>query len=67
MKNQKGKIVDIQMNGDDDFQINLDMELLYTEGRELIRDLLVVLQTFKSSGCLERGNKFYAEYSEVSE
>jgi DNA-binding protein YbaB len=43
MKNQKGKIVDVQMKGDDDFQINLDEELLFSEGRELIRDLLIVL------------------------
>lgn len=55
------------MNGEDDFQINLDMELMYSEGRGLISDLLIVLQTFKSSGCLERGAKFYAEYSEVNE
>jgi hypothetical protein len=31
------------MKGDDDFQINLDEELLFSEGRELIRDLLIVL------------------------
>jgi len=55
------------MNGEDDFQINLNEELLFTEGRELIKDLLIVLQTFKSSGCLERGTKFYAEYSAVDD
>ena len=55
------------MNGDDDFQINVNEELLFTEGRDIIRDLLIVLQTFKSSGCLERGAKFYAEYSEVTD
>ena len=55
------------MNGEDDFVINLNEELLYTEGKELIRDLLVVLQTFKSSGCLERGAKFYADYSAVDD
>lgn len=67
LKNQQSKIVEFQMNGEDDFQINLDEELLYTEGRQLISDLLVVLQTFKSSGCLERGARFYAEYSEVTD
>ena len=38
-----------------------------TEGKELIRKLLVVLQTYKSSGCIERGKKFYDEYSAVSD
>ena len=55
------------MNGDDDFQINLNEDLLFTEGKQLISDLLVTLQTFKSSGCIERGEKFYAEYSEVDD
>lgn len=67
MKNQKSKIVEVVLDGEDNFLINLDKELLFTEGRDLIRDLLVVLQTYKSSGCLERGAKFYSEYSEVSD
>ena len=33
----------------------------------MISDLLVVLQTYKSSGSIERGAKFYNEYSEVSD
>lgn len=67
MKNQKSKIVDFVLDGEDNFFINLDQELLWSEGRDLIRDLLIVLQTFKSSGCVERGAKFYNEYSEVSD
>lgn len=66
-KNQKSKIVDFEIIGDDDFVIHLDEKLLATEGRELIKSLLMVLQTYKSSGCIERGAKFYNEYSEVSE
>jgi len=41
--------------------------LLVTEGKELIKQLLMVLQTYKSTGAAERGKKFYDEYSEVSE
>lgn len=35
------------------------------EGRKLIRDFLVILQTYKSSGSVERANKFYEHYSKV--
>ena len=66
-KNQVSKIVDFEIIGDDDMRIHLDKELLMTEGKELIRKLLLTLQTFKSSGCVERGAKFYNEYSEVSD
>jgi hypothetical protein len=38
-----------------------------TEGKELIKQLLIVLQTYKSSGAVDRGEKFYNEYSAVSE
>jgi len=37
------------------------------EGRELIKKFLIILQTYKSSGCVERGQKFYDHYSEVNE
>jgi hypothetical protein len=43
-KNQKSKIVDFEVVGDDeDFLIHLDEKLLVSEGKELIRQLLVVL------------------------
>jgi len=66
-KNQKGKIVDFEITGENDFVIHLDEALLISEGKGLISDLLVVLQTYKSSGALDRGKKFYDEYSEVPE
>jgi hypothetical protein len=47
--------------------IHLDEKNLMTEGKELITQLLMVLQTYKASGCVERGEKWYNEYSEVSE
>lgn len=37
------------------------------EGRELIKKFLIILQTYKSSGCVERGQKFYDHYSLVNE
>lgn len=67
-KNQKSKIVDFEIVGDnEDFLIHLDEKNLVTEGKELIKQLLIVLQTYKSSGASDRGTKFYNEYSEVSE
>jgi len=67
-KNQKSKIVDFEIVGDnEDFLIHLDQALLVTEGKELIKQLLIVLQTYKSTGASDRGKKFYEEYSEVSE
>jgi len=52
---QKGKIVHFEITGDNDFVIHLDEALLISEGKGLISQLLVVLQTYKSSGALERG------------
>jgi len=67
-KNQKSKIVDFEIVGDnEDFLIHLDQALLVSEGKDLIRQLLIVLQTYKSSGNSERGEKFYNDYSEVSD
>lgn len=67
-KNQVSKIVDFEIVGDDeDFLIHLDEALLVTEGKELIKKLLIVLQTYKSTGASARGKKFYDEYSEVSD
>ena len=72
-KNQKSKVIDFEIlesteeGGAEDFRIHLDLENLKTEGRELISQLLLVLQTYKSSGCYSRGMQFYHGYSEVSE
>lgn len=67
-KNQKSKVVDFEMTEDGtNFLIHLNEEHLLTEGKELIRQLLIVLQTFKSSGCSSRGKDFYNSYSEVSD
>jgi dipeptidyl-peptidase-3 len=67
-KNQQSKIVDFEIVGDnEDFLIHLNQDLLVTEGKQLIEKLLLVLQTFKSTGAAERGKKFYDEYSEVSD
>lgn len=61
-KNQKSKILDFEITGEE-FFIHLDEANLMNEGRELIRQLLMVLQTYKSSGCDSRGKKFYNDYS----
>ena len=67
-KNQKSKIIDFEIIGDNEsFVIHLDQANLVSEGKELISKLLVVLQTYKSSGSFTRGKKFYDEYSEVSD
>lgn len=68
MRNQKSKIVELQMNQTgDDFIINLDEEKLYSEGHELVKKLLNILQTYKSFGAVDRAKKFYDEYSQVPE
>lgn len=67
-KNQKNKILEFEIIGEnEDFRIHLDKDLLMTEGRELLRQFLIVLQTYKSSGANERGTKWFNEYSEVSD
>ena len=43
LKNQKSKILEFKLGGEDGFLINLDEELLVTEGKELIKELLIVL------------------------
>jgi dipeptidyl-peptidase-3 len=35
------------------------------EGRKLIREFLIILQTYKSSGSVDRAQKFYEHYSKV--
>ena len=46
-------------------RIHLNKENLMTEGKQLIKEMLVILQTYKSSGCIERAKAFYAHYSKV--
>lgn len=63
-QNQKSKIVDYEIIDDGkDFRIWLDKDNLVKEGKELIKQLLMVIQTYKSSGAADRGTKFYNHYS----
>ena len=66
-KNQKSKILEFEFGAGDGIIINLDQHLMATEGRELLRKLLIVIQTYKSSGDFEKAQKFYQEYSAVSD
>ena len=59
LKNQKSNVLEIKFGGEDGLLINLDQQLLATEGKDLIEKLLIVLQTYKSSGNFELANKFY--------
>jgi len=36
-----------------------------SEGKQLIRDFLLILQTYKSSGAVDRAKTFYDHYSKV--
>ena len=54
------------MKEGNEFLIHLNKENLWTEGRELIKKFLLIIQTYKSSGCIERASAFYAKYSEVT-
>lgn len=50
---------------DNDMRIHLNKENLMTEGKQLIKEFLLILQTYKSSGCIERAKAFYDHYSKV--
>jgi dipeptidyl-peptidase-3 len=60
----EGNLVQFEV-GEGTFLIHLDRELLWTEGQKLIRDFLMILQTYKSTGCIERAKKFWDHYSHV--
>jgi hypothetical protein len=47
------------------FLIHLDRERLWTEGQQLIRKFLNILQTYKSTGAIDRASKFWAHHSKV--
>ena len=53
--------------GDENFSVVLDKDYLSTEGKELIRKLLIILQTYKSTGSAEKAKEFYEKYSVVNE
>ena len=61
------KIISFEILENDDFRIHLDKELLFKEGQKHISDLLIILQTYKSSGATERAKAFYDKYSAVDE
>lgn len=46
-------------------RIHLNKENLMTEGKKLISEFLVILQTYKSSGAVDRAKAFYDKYSKV--
>lgn len=67
-QNQKSDIVSFEIcEGGDDMRIHLNKENLWNEGRKLISEFLVILQTYKSSGAVDRAKAFYDKYSEVNE
>ena len=45
----------------------MNQENLVTEGKQLITEFLIILQTYKSSGAVERAKQFYDKYSEVKD
>ncbi len=52
---------------DDEFYIHLNQDNLVKEGKDLIKKFLIILQTYKSSGAIDRASKFYSKFSEVNE
>jgi hypothetical protein len=64
-QNQKTDIISFEVL-EDDMRIHLNKENLMKEGYELITKFLLILQTYKSSGCIERAAAFYSKYSEVN-
>lgn len=67
-QHQKSQIVSFDLDeANGEFIINLNKENLVTEGKELITKFLIILQTYKSSGAVERASKFYSHYSQVDD
>ena len=67
-QNQKSQIVSFEITPDNqNFYIHLNKENLVTEGKELIKRFLIILQTYKSTGAIDRAEKFWAHYSQVDE
>lgn len=65
-QNQKSEMIKFEVKeSEEDFLIHLDKDLLWTEGRQMIREFLIILQTYKSTGYVERGLEFYSHYSKV--
>jgi len=65
-QNQKTDIVKFEVvEGQRDVRIHLNKENLMDEGKKLIRDFLVILQTYKSSGAVDRAKAFYDHHSKV--
>ena len=58
-------MVSFEVVDEGNFLIHLDKELLWTEGRQLIKEFLVILQTYKSTGSIDRAQKFWNHYSKV--
>ena len=50
---------------DNDMRIHLNKENLMTEGKQLIKEFLLIIQTYKSSGAVDRATAFYNHYSKV--
>lgn len=67
-KNQKTGFLRFDLNEDKtNFTIHLDRDLLYTEGRELTKSILQMIQTYKSVADVEGARHFYSQYSAVDE
>lgn len=67
-KNQTTKFLKFEFDEENqEFYIHLDKDRLNKEGRELIRNFLIILQTYKSSGAVDIAAKWYNKYSEVDE
>lgn len=53
------------LEGGQDMRIHLNKENLMAEGKQLIREFLIIIQTYKSSGAVDRAKAFYDHYSKV--
>ena len=45
----------------------MNKDLLNTEGKQLIKEFLIIIQTYKTSGAVDRATKFYDHYSAVND
>jgi dipeptidyl-peptidase III len=63
-QNQQNEMIRFEVT-EDNVLIHLDQALLWTEGQALISKFLTTIQTYKSTGCIDRATSFFTKYSVV--
>jgi len=61
-------VVSVKYNEDKtDYTCIIDRKAIFTKGKEALAKFLLELQVYKTTGDIEKGLKFYNDYSKVDE